>query len=68
MAAGKQGDQEVVDDLVLSDDALADFRTQDASGVAQLTCRGDVAFYDFGRGPGGCFPTDGTRRENRSFL
>jgi len=68
VAAGKQGNQEVVDDLVLSDDALADLGTQGAPGLAQLACRGDVAFYDFGRGPGGCFPTEGTGRENRSFL
>jgi len=54
---------------VLSDDALADFpHTGRVGRPHSLTCRGDVAFYDFGRGPGGCFPTDGTRRENRSFL
>jgi hypothetical protein len=59
----------VVDDLVLSDDALADLGTQGASGVAQLAGRGDVALYDFRRWPGGRFPTEGsTRRENRSFL
>jgi hypothetical protein len=66
VAAGKEGNQEVVDDIVLSDDALADLGTQDASGVAQLACCGDVALDDLRRRPGACITS--TRRENRSFL
>jgi hypothetical protein len=66
MAAREQGNQKVVDDLVLSDDALADLGTQDAAGVAQLAGCGDVALDDLRRWPRGSFTS--TRRENRRFL
>jgi hypothetical protein len=69
MAARKQGNQQVVDDLVLSDDALADLGTQGTPGLAQLACSGDIALDYLGRRLGGCLNGDnGTRRASRSFL
>jgi hypothetical protein len=54
MAAREQGNQEVVDDLVLSDDALADLGTQGTPGLAQLARGRDVALDHLGRRLGGC--------------
>jgi hypothetical protein len=69
VAARKQGNQEVVDDLVLSNDALADLGAQGALGLAKLACCGDVALDHLGRRPGGCFASENsTRRASCGFL
>jgi hypothetical protein len=69
VAARKQGNQEVVDDLVLANDALANLGTQSAPSLAKLAGCGDIAFDHLRRRPGDSFASDGsTRKKSRSFL
>jgi hypothetical protein len=64
VAARKQGNQQMFDDLVLPDDALADLGTQGAAGLAKLAGGGDIALDHLGRGRGGCVASHGSARKN----
>jgi hypothetical protein len=64
VAAREQGNQEVLDDLVLPDDALADLCTQGTPGLAELADGGDIPLDYLGRGRGGCVASHGSARKN----